>query len=405
MKVLIAHNRYRSAAPSGENRVVDTESAALAALGHEVTRYECSSDDIEGWSPARKAALPARVLWSGQAHRELAARLRRERPDVVHVHNTFPLLSAAVLYACRGAGVPVVATVHNYKLECASGDFFRSGSVCHDCAGTLPGRAVVRGCYRESRAATIPVALAMTAHRRAWRSMVSAYIFISAAQRDLLAGLRLDSDRVFVRHNLIPRVAEPRPPRDAVLVYAGRLDDAKGIPILMAGWDHYLAADGERALSLVIAGAGPLDRQVASWASARPSVRLAGQLDKASCARLVAGARAVVVPSAWEETFGLVVVEAMASGVPAIAAGHGSLTELITDDENGVLFPPGDAAALGRAIGNLAAHPDRYEGYGEAAERTHRLRFDPDRNLAQLLGIYEFARAHPVGSARSKEMA
>ncbi len=397
MRVLIVHNRYRTAAPSGENRVVDTESAALATLGHEVTRYERGSDEIEGWSPARKAALPGRVVWSGQTYRELASRLRTERPDLVHVHNTFPLLSSAVLYVCHGAGVPVVATVHNYKLECASGDFFRGGAVCHDCAGTLPGRAVIRGCYRESRAATVPVALAMSAHRRAWRSMVSAYIFLSAAQRDLLAGLRLDHNRIFIRYNLVPSpgLAEP-PPREAMVVYAGRLDEAKGIPILMAGWDYYLATHSEPALSLVIAGAGPLDRQVASWASARPSVRLVGQLDKVSCARLVASAHAVVVPSAWQETFGLVVVEAMASGVPTIAAGHGSLAELIADHENGVLFPPGDAAALGRVIGDLAAHPRRYEGYGKAAEQTYRLRFDPDRNLAQLLEIYEFARAHPV---------
>ncbi len=396
MKVLVVHNRYRSSAPSGENRVVDTESRALAALGHEVVRFERSSDDIEHWSRARKAALPGRVIWSSQAHRELAGQLRGQRPDVVHVHNTFPLLSPAVLYACRDAGVPVVVTVHNYKLECASGDFFRNGAVCHDCAGTLPVRSVLRGCYRSSRAATLPVALSMSAHRRAWRSMVSAYIFISAAQRDLLAGLELDRDRVFVRYNLIPRREVPRSPREALLVYAGRLDEAKGIKLLMAGWDHYLAGQPDGGLRLVIAGAGPLDGQVASWASTRPSVRLAGQLDPASCADLVASARAVVVPSAWEETFGLVVVEAMAAGVPTIAAGHGSLAELIADQEDGVLFPPGDAAALGQVIGDLSDHPQRYEGYGRAAALTHVRRFDPDRNLAQLLDIYNFAMAHPV---------
>ncbi len=204
MKIMLVHNRYRSTAPSGENRVVDTEAEALAAAGHEVIRFERHSDDIETWSRARKAALPGRVVWSAEAHRDLAARLREHRPDVVHVHNTFPLLSPAVLHACRAAGVPVVATIHNYKLACASGDFFRDGAVCHDCAGRLPGPAIRHGCYRGSRAATAPVALAMTAHRRAWRSLVSAYIFISAAQRDLLTGLSLDPGRVFVRHNLIP---------------------------------------------------------------------------------------------------------------------------------------------------------------------------------------------------------
>ena len=126
--------------------------------------------------------------------------------------------------------MPVVATLHNYKLACASGDFFRNGAVCHDCAGRLPGRAVLHGCYRGSRAATAPVALSIAAHRGAWRSMVSAYVFISAAQRDLLSGLGLPPDRVFVRHNMIPRRDGPDRPRGPVVVYAGRLDEAKGAP-------------------------------------------------------------------------------------------------------------------------------------------------------------------------------
>ena len=221
MKIMIVHNRYRSTAPSGENRVVDTEAGALAALGHEVVRFERHSDDIETWSRARKAALPGRVVWSAEAHRDLAARLREDRPDVVHVHNTFPLLSPAVLHACRDARVPVVATIHNYKLACASGDFFRDGAVCHDCAGRLPGPAIRHGCYRGSRAATAPVALAMTAHRRAWRSLISAYIFISAAQRDLLTGLRPGSGPGL-------RPAQPHPaPCRAGRGHRARIDRAR----------------------------------------------------------------------------------------------------------------------------------------------------------------------------------
>jgi glycosyltransferase involved in cell wall biosynthesis len=413
MKIMLVHNRYRSTAPSGENRVVDTEAEALAAAGHEVIRFERHSDDIESWSRARKAALPGRVVWSAEAHRDLAARLRGQRPDVVHVHNTFPLLSPAVLHACRGAGVPVVATIHNYKLACASGDFFRDGAVCHDCSGRLPGPAIRHGCYRGSRAATAPVALAMTAHRRAWRSLISAYIFISAAQRDLLTGLSLDPGRVFVRHNLIPArtgLAAASEPLDTQLtdsqlmdaqpkvVYAGRLDEAKGVRLLMAGWDHYRAAagHGDAGLRLLMVGAGPLQDEVTAWAASRPSVELAGQVDGATCARLMSGARAVLLPSAWEETFGLVVVEAMALGVPPVASAHGSFTELITDGVDGVLFRPGDPAALGHAVADIAAEPARYATYGRQARETYAKRFDPERNLNQLIEIYRYAIDHPA---------
>jgi glycosyltransferase involved in cell wall biosynthesis len=436
MKILQAHNRYRSAAPSGENRVVDTEAEALAALGHEVIRFERRSDDIEGWSRAQKASLPARAVWNPEPHRDLQSVLRATRPDVVHLHNTFPLLSPAVLYACRDARVPVVATLHNYKLACANGEFYRQGAVCHDCADGRPGQAIQHGCYRGSRAASVPVVLAGRVHRPAWRSLVSAYIFISASQRDLLSGVGLPPDRVFVRHNLIlsrdagvglagaagndgspvdhtgPKSTDshfnptnldgpanpvsPTGARTPTVVYAGRLDPAKGARLLMAAWDRYLdRMAGQPGLRLVIAGGGPLAGEVAAWAASRPSVELTGQVSRDRCAELVARARAVLLPSTWEETFGLVAVEAMAAGTAPIAAGHGSFPELITPDVDGVLFTPGNPESLALAISDADTHPERYETLGEQARKTYEARFDPAANLEQLLGIYRFAIGHP----------
>ncbi|HXT92911.1 MAG TPA: glycosyltransferase [Trebonia sp.] len=396
MKVTVVHSRYRSAAPSGENRVVDQEMAALTALGHEVDLFERRSDDIEGWSPVRKAALPAAVIWNGAARRDLRELLRARRPDVVHVHNTFPLLSASVLYACRDAGVPVVATIHNYKLACASGDFFRDGAVCHDCASAAPGAAVRHGCYRGSRAATAPVALNILAHRRAWRTLVSAYVCISAAQRDLLSGVGLPAERVFVRHNMIPARPAGQGRRRPEVVYAGRLDAAKGVPLLMAGWDDYLSRSREPGLRLVIAGAGPLADSVQNWAVGRPSVRVAGQLDPDACAEAMAAARAVVLPSAWEETFGLAAVEAMALGVAPVASAHGSFPELISDGTDGALFQPGDPAALGSAFLDVDANPGRYDEYGVQARKTYEQRFDPADSMAALVKIYEYAVESPA---------
>jgi glycosyltransferase involved in cell wall biosynthesis len=396
MRILLIHNRYRSSAPSGENRVVDQEGEALAAQGHEVMRFGRSSDEIEQWSVAKKASLPARTIWSRETSRDLKAVLREFRPEVVHVHNTFPLLSAAVLYVCRDAGVPVVATIHNYRLTCANGAFFRNGAICHDCAHGLPVRAVQHGCYRGSRAATAPVVVATSLHRRAWRSLVSGYVFISASQRDLLRGSDLPPDRVFVRYNLIPRRIRSQMARTPTVVYAGRLDEAKGVRLLMAGWDLYRKQSGEPVLNLVIAGGGPLGDEVAAWASARPSVEMTGTVSSDRCAELISRGRAVLLPSAWEETFGLVAVEAMAAGVPPIAAGHGSFTELITPGVDGVLFSPGDPAALALAIADVESNPERYEEYGDQARKTYEQRFDPQRSIEELLDIYRFAITHPV---------
>jgi glycosyltransferase involved in cell wall biosynthesis len=394
VKVVVVHNRYRSAAPSGENRVVDQETDALRARGHEVIGFGRNSDDIGHWSTMQKAALPARVVWSRAARRELTALLCERRPDVVHVHNTFPLVTPAVLYACRDARVPVVATIHNYKLMCASGDFFRQGATCHDCARGLPVHAVRHGCYRGSRAATLPVALAVGTHRQAWRTMVAAYVFISAAQRDLMAGLDLIADRVFVRHNLIPRRDVSSVTRDHAVVYAGRLDEAKGLRLLMAGWDCYRGMPGASGLRLLIAGAGPMGQEVATWASARPGVEIVGHLTADQCAGLMSRARAVILPSQWEETFGLAAIEAMAVGVPPVAAGHGSFTELITPLVDGVLFRPADPVALAQAILDIETNPGRYEAYGARARQTYESRFDPDRNIEQLEEIYRYAISH-----------
>ena len=164
----------------------------------------------------------------------------------------------------------------------------------------------------------------------------------------------------------------------------------------MAGWDRYRANSAEPALNLVIVGGGSLGAEVAAWASALPSVQLTGTLSGDRCAELISQARAVLLPSSWEETFGLVAVEAMAAGVPPIAAGHGSFTELITPGVDGMLFNPGDPAALALAIADVERNPERYEVYGDQARKTYEARFDPQRSVEELLGIYRFAITHPV---------
>ena len=401
MRILVAHNRYRSTSPGGEDRVVDQEHAALVARGHTVERFERFNDDIEQMSVTQRAMVPGQVVWSNAARRSLTSAIRRFRPDVVHVHNTFPLLSPSVLYACRAAGVPAVVTLHNYRLTCATGDLFRDGRACHECVGQrVPTAAVRHGCYRDSAIATLPIAIASAAHLIAWRTLPSAYVFISSRQRDILGSLQLPQERIFVKANLVPADVVPSAPRERrhIVVYAGRLAPAKGVPLLMKAWDRF-EATGRGSLKLVIAGAGPLASTVAEWAAGRSSVEVHGMLSRRDCAALVASARAAIVPSAWEEAFGLVAVEAMACGVPPVAPAHGSFPELIKSDHDGVLFEPGNAAALASLLHDIDDNPARYAALGTAARASYEQRFDPEVNLDQLLDTYRFAIANPVVSA------
>ena len=402
MKVLLVHNRYRSDSPGGEDKVVDQEVQALTARGHAVERFERFNDDIGSLSVARQALLPARVVWSEEARRSLTRALLAIRPDVVHVHNTFPLLSPSVLYACRAERVPVVATLHNYRLVCSSGILFRDDAVCHDCVGRrLPLPAVRHGCYRDSALATLPVATGLAVHRRAWRTMVSAYVFLSRAQQEIIARDGLPSGRLFVKPNLVPMPPpQPASRREGIVVYAGRLAPVKGVDLLMEAWDRYSAERGPGSLRLLVAGAGPLEGRVAAWAARHPTVDWVGMLTHGACLSLFNRACAVIVPTVWQETFGLVIVEAMAAGVPSVAPAHGSFPELVTDGADGVLFPPGNAAALATVLRDVDDHPDRYGALGRAARTTYERRFTPDANVEQLLRIYRFAVESPAHASR-----
>jgi glycosyltransferase involved in cell wall biosynthesis len=394
MKVLVVHSRYRSSAPSGENAVVDQEVEALRDHGVEVDQFERSSDDIATWPLTRKAALPVSSVHDVGARRSLARHLARSRPDVVHIHNTFPVLSPSVLDACAEAGVPVVVTLHNYKLLCASGDFFRDGRPCHDCADGRWGPAVRHGCYRGSTAATLPVVMGLALNRQRWRTLVAAFIFISAAERDLMAGLRLPPERLFVRHNFVPPPAPPSAAPDHAVAYVGRLDDAKGVPLLIAAWTAFRERWPESRLRLDVAGGGPLDATVRRWAESRDEVRVHGLLTREDAATLIAGSLAVVVPSLWEETFGLVAVEAMAAGVAPIAPARGSFPELIRDGVDGALLPPGDPSALAEALHDADRDPQRWHAMGRAGRQSYVERFQAPDSVAQLLSIYDFAVAH-----------
>ncbi|MGH3076057.1 MAG: glycosyltransferase, partial [Gaiellales bacterium] len=159
MRVLVVHNRYRSAQPSGENAVVEEETALLREAGAVVELLSVESDDIAGWPAAKRLTLPARVVWSRDGARAVRRAIAGFRPDVVHAHNTFPLLSPAALRAAHGTGVRVVQTLHNFRPLCPAATFLRDGRVCEDCLGRVPIPAVVHGCYRSSRAATLPIAV------------------------------------------------------------------------------------------------------------------------------------------------------------------------------------------------------------------------------------------------------
>ncbi|MET7733206.1 glycosyltransferase [Streptomyces sp. NPDC005402] len=399
MHILVVHNRYGSAQPSGENKVVDQEVELLREGGHRVEMFERRSDDIGAMSLLAKVAVPLRVPWNPAVRTELATRLRTERPDIVHVHNVFPLLSPAVLAACADAGVPAVATLHNYTQVCPPGTLQRDGKPCTECVGSTPLPAVRHGCYRGSRLATVPLAVSLSANRRRWWSGVERFLCISAAQRDVLVRAGMPAERLAVKHNFVPDPDARRTDTGEHLLYLGRLAEAKGVRLLMAAWDE-IAASGGVGVPLVIAGTGPLEAEVIAWAAARDDVRYVGLYDTAECQKAIARSVAVVAPSTWLEAFGLVVVEAMAAGVPVVAAGHGAFVELVEDGVTGLLHEPGESASLSSCIRRIAGEPAGNREMGEAARRRYEQGFSPTVGLDRLVDEYRTAIA--VRSAQTR---
>ncbi len=393
MNVLVVYNRYRSGQPSGEDRVVDQERALLAEAGHQVSTFERRSDDIAAMPLLGKAAVPFRVPWNPAVRSELAARLRAERPDVVHIHNTFPLLSPSVVAACADVGVPAVATLHNYMMVCPPGTLYRDGHVCTDCTiHRLPLPALRHGCYRGSRLATVPMAVNLVANRRRWWSGVARFFCISDAQRKILIQVGMPAERLAIKHNFVPEPGVRRAGPGEHVLYLGRLTTEKGIRLLMSAWDM-IAACGGLGVPLVLAGTGPLQEEVILWAKDRDDIRYLGLLSKAECRQVIARSAAVVAPSNWMETFGLVVVEAMAADVPAVAAAHGAFVELIEDGVTGLLHRPGDPGSLAERLRCVAAAPKANQVMGKAARRRYEQDFTPAVGLDRLVVGYEAAIA------------
>lgn len=401
MHVLVVHNHYSSAQPSGENRVVDQEVGLLRAAGHRVEVFERRSDDIAGRSLLGKAAVPLLVPWNPAVRKELAARLRTERPDVVHIHNVFPLLSPAVLAACADAGVPAVATLHNYTQVCPPGTLHRDGRSCTECVGSKASLPAVRhGCYRNSRLATVPLAVSLSANRRRWWSGVERFFCISEAQRDVLVRSGMPPERLTVKSNFVPEPGACRAGTGEHVLFLGRLAEPKGVRLLMTAWDD-IAADGGVGVPLVLAGAGPLEREVTAWAAGRDDVRYVGLLDQDQVRQAVARSVAVVAPSMAMETFGLVVAEAMAAGVPAVTAAHGAFVELVEDGVTGLLHRPGEPDSLASCLRRITAEPDRNQEMGQAARRRYEQRFSPAVGLERLVDEYRTAiagRTQSIGS-------
>jgi hypothetical protein len=381
-RVLQVHTRYRQA--GGEDEVVASEKRLLEEAGLSVAQVLFDNPKPGGsrFSPAPLLQGVAAV-WSRGAARRVRDAIKANRSQIVHVHNTFLTASPSVYTAAAACGVPVVQTLHNYRLVCPAATVYRDGHPCTDCVGrAVPWPAVVHACYRGSRPQSTVVATTLAVHRArgTYTRRIAAYFALTRFQRDLLVRGGLPADRIEV----LPNFLEPDPGitshRREGLLFAGRLSEEKGVATLL----------GAAALApglVRVAGQGPLSSLVTA-AAAAGDVEALGQLDKNAIFDRLRRAAAMVLPSVWYEGFPVSVLEAFATGTPVIASRIGSLAEVIEDGVTGILANPEDAQDLADRLRWAVDHPHEMRKMGSRARQVYETTYRGPAHLATLLDTY-----------------
>lgn len=382
MKVLLVHNRYQQ--KGGEDTVVESEKEMLLAHGVEAEVLAADNDHIVGISGQLRAA--ADVFHSARGVTRLNEALAAFKPDLVHVHNWFPTFSPGIFRACKGNGVPVVHTLHNYRLLCIKASLYRDGKICEDCVGTalrLPG--IVHGCYRGSRSGSMATTAAMVAHWRlgTWHDAVDRFIALSEFARTKLIEGGLPAEKISVKPNSLASDPGARPGNGGYFAYVGRLTDEKGIPTLLDCWRK-----GTDLPRLRIVGTGELEGDVREAAATLNNVEWLGARSGDEVLDIIGNAQALICPSHWYEGMPRVVVESMAVGTPVIASRLGTYIEMIDHGQTGMLFDAWNGNALLACVREFLSQMN-----AEQMRRATRAQFDSRysavKNFEQLIEIYK----------------
>lgn len=381
LRVVTVHNYYQE--PGGEDRVFEAESELLERHGHSVHRYAVHNDAIAHMGRAR---LATSAVWNRTHYRRLKEVFESYGPDVVHVHNTLPLISPAVYYAARTSGAAVVQTLHNYRLACPSGLLFRDGKPCELCLGrstAWPG--VVHACYRGSRAATAVVAATVALHRArgTYRTGVDRYIALTHFARDTFVRSGISAAKIAVKPNFVAADPGMGNGDGGYALFVGRLSEQKGVRLLLETWEHI----GGR-LPLHIVGDGPIRDEVLYAARRCPGIQYLGQLGTEDVFREMRHAAVLVIPSRSYETFGLVGVEAFAAGTPVIASRLGALEEIVDHGRTGFTFDVDDPRRLVETLTTLLDRTDLLPAMRHHARNEYERLYTPDRNYEALMTIY-----------------
>lgn len=382
MKILQVHNKYQLS--GGEDVVVENERRLLESKGHEVFLLIKFNDEITRYSILKKINLISTSVWSKSAYNEIKNTIRKIKPDICHVHNYMPLVSPSVFYACSELNVPVVQTLHNYRMICANAYLFREGQVCEECIGKSLYHGVRYGCYRNSRLQTFTVARMIETHKKkdTWKNKVDAYIALSSFSKNKFIEGGLSESKIQVKPNFISNDPGFNYNAQNHYLFAGRLDVTKGIEILV---NAIVKLNGN--IDISVAGDGTLKSEIQN----NKEISYLGQLPKGQLLNQIKSAIALIFPSPLYENMPLSITEAFACGKPVIASNLGAMAELIEDGKTGLLFEPGNAEDLASKINWADEHKEEMKQMGMNARKEYEEKYTSEMNYKMLMEIYNKA--------------
>ena len=390
MKILAIHNFHRSGSASGDDQVFKAETRLLEEHGHRVIQYSVCNDEFDNAGAAGKLATALSMFWSRRHARAVKALIDREKPDIVHVHTFFPLLSPSILYAAKERGVPVVATLHDTRFVCPCATSLRGTELCNRCGDGHYLRMARYGCYKGSRLQSLLVAMNFKLHRllKTYYRKIDRYICLNDNQIRLLTDIGFDPARITKKYNFVEDadveahepLPEDLPPRYAV--FYGRIGEEKGIRILMK------IAEATPEIPLVVMGGGPLEAEFAEWAKDQKNVSYLGYTPHALCLSIVRNGEFVLFPSIWYEGCSMVEIEAQSLGQPIIATDLGFSHEAIRDGYNGKKVPLGDTDAFVKAVRTCWQDTALCREMGANARREYVEKYRPEENYNQLMDLY-----------------
>ncbi len=399
MKILVAHTFYQQA--GGEDTVFKEEVQLLRHFGHEVATYTRANDEITVSGLSGKLQLAANTIWSHESRKQLGGVLDREKPDLVHFHNTFPLMSPSVYAACKERDIAVVQTLHNFRLICPSAALFREGSPCELCVGGSPWKGVLHKCYRSSRTATAAIAAMISFNRlrETWTELVDQFIVCSQFARNKFILGGLPAETINVKPNFVYPDPGLRNESEHYAVFAGRLAEEKGLRTLLEAWVKIGSA-----VPLKIIGDGPLRQELEQYCRDKSltQIHFLGRLPHSAAIAEIRKANFLVFPSECYEGFPMTIVEAFAAGVPVIASRIGSVSEILRNGHNGLTFCAADARSLADQVLWALAHSNELEEMGRGARSDYEQKYSAEKNYQLLTSIY--ARALKRGVSISEEV-